>query len=44
MNHELQQMYEEVDVVKRLKNGRLRWAGYVLYVPGEQQRQMIYNG
>ena len=43
MNHELYQVYNEVDIVKVIKHGRLRWAGHVARMPEERQASIIFR-
>ena len=39
MNHELYQVYKDADIVKRIKHGRLQWAGHVFLLHGDQQAE-----
>ena len=43
MNHELYQVYKDADIVKRIKHGRLQWAGHVARMPEERSAKIIFS-
>ena len=43
MNHEVYQANKSADIVKRIKHGRLQWAGHVARMPDEHQAKAIFS-
>ena len=44
MNHELYQVYEDANIVNRIKYGRLQWAGHLVRMPEERIAKTIFDG
>jgi sorting nexin-29 len=43
MNHELYQVYRGVNIIKRIKHGRLQWAGHLVRMPEERIAKIVFT-